>query len=78
MKKWLRTEWEKLAPMTWKQRWEYIWDYYKLALIAAAVPPHRRAAAAASAVAIDHVYCSYLHYSNLPQPKVSGKHPIYP
>lgn len=37
MKKWLRTEWEKLAPMTWKQRWEYIWDYYKLALIAAAV-----------------------------------------
>lgn len=37
MKKWLRTEWEKLAPMTWKQRWEYIWEYYKLALIAAAV-----------------------------------------
>ena len=37
MKKWLRAEWEKLAPMTWKQRWEYIWEYYKLALIAAAV-----------------------------------------
>lgn len=37
MKKWLRGEWEKLAPMTWKQRWEYIWEYYKLALIAAAV-----------------------------------------
>lgn len=37
MKKWLRTEWEKLAPMTWKQRREYIWEYYKLALIAAAV-----------------------------------------
>ena len=37
MKKWIRTAWEKLAPMTWKQRWEYIWEYYKLALIAAAV-----------------------------------------
>lgn len=37
MKKWLRTEWEKLAPMTGKQRWEYIWEYYKLALIAIVV-----------------------------------------
>ena len=37
MKKWLRTEWEKLAPMTGKQRLEYIWEYYKLPLIAIAV-----------------------------------------
>lgn len=37
MKKWLRAELGKLAPMTGKQRWEYIWEYYKLPLIAAAV-----------------------------------------
>lgn len=34
MKNWFRAELQKLAPMTWKQRWEYIWEYYKLILLA--------------------------------------------
>ena len=29
MKSWLRKEQEKLAPMSAKKRWEYLWTYYK-------------------------------------------------
>lgn len=36
MKKWLHAEQEKLSPMTAKQRWEYIWEYYKWWIIGAA------------------------------------------